>query len=905
MPSPSDDPLDDSNPPVDNPGGQGLDRRAFLKVGGLGSAMLLCSRLPTWAQSPNNPFPVPEDKQLSEAWVHSLFERGEPEVSTGSDLAYIGMPVGGICAGHVHLGGDGKLWHWDIFNVIYCSGSNGDRYVKPPLPASPLEQGFALKILRDGKTETFVLDKTGFPDIRFRGEYPIGRVEYSGKSIPVAVSLEAFSPFIPLNEDDSGLPATLLNYTVKNVSDRPLEATLSGWLQNAVAIQIPHGDRTRRNRVIAGQGFTFLECYAVKPDTSAARADVPVEDWNTLEQRHDFGTMGLALYGAPAEIAEAEVKRKDLPNSSPASPSSSASLPDDSALIGLLGRKLALAPGASATVTFAVTWHFPNLVVDAKMEDRGRWYANKFHSANAVAHYLGDNLQPLSTQTRLWRDTWYDSSLPYWFLDRTFLNTGILASSTAYRFSTGRFYGWEGIGSCAGTCTHVWHYAHAPARLFPALERAARELNDYNPKVGFHQDGAIAFRGEFNRIPAMDGQAGCILRAYREHQMSPDDRFLKRIWPRVKQSIEYLMKRDRDGDGLLDGGQHNTLDTDWYGEIAWLSGLYAASLLAGEQMALETGDGEFAAACRNAFTKAQAKLPSLFDGEYFINRVDPAKADTINSGTGCEIDQVFGQSWAYQVGLADRIFAPDQTQKALQSLWKYNFTPDVGPYRALNKPGRWYAVAGEAGLLMCTFPRPGWDYKKSSGKGPDWAAGYFNECMNGFEYQVAGHMIWEGLLQEGLAVTRAVHDRYHPSKRNPWMEIECGDYYARSMASYGVFLAVCGYEYHGPKGALGFAPKLKPEDFKAPFTTAEGWGSFSQQYRGAGISAQLTLKWGILKLKSFALERPVAAASASVKVTLEGTAIPATATQKNRRIILTFSEAVSLKANQTLKIEVS
>jgi hypothetical protein len=64
---------------------------------------------------------------------------------------------------------------------------------------------------------------------------------------------------------------------------------------------------------------------------------------------------------------------------------------------------------------------------------------------------------------------------------------------------------------------------------------------------------------------------------------------------------------------------------------------------------------------------------------------------------------------------------------------------------------------------MCTFPRSDWDYDKAKGKGPDWAAGYFNECMNGFEYQVAGHLIAEGMLLEGLAVTRAVHDRITPA----------------------------------------------------------------------------------------------------------------------------------------------
>ena len=71
--------------------------------------------------------------------------------------------------------------------------------------------------------------------------------------------------------------------------------------------------------------------------------------------------------------------------------------------------------------------------------------------------------------------------------------------------------------------------------------------------------------------------------------------------------------------------------------------------------------------------------------------------------------------------------------------------------------------------------------------------------MNGFEYQVAGHMIWEGMVQEGLAIERAIHDRYHASRRNPWNEVECGDHYVRAMASYGVFLAACGYEYHGPR----------------------------------------------------------------------------------------------------------
>ena len=205
----------------------------------------------------------------------------------------------------------------------------------------------------------------------------------------------------------------------------------------------------------------------------------------------------------------------------------------------------------------------------------------------------------------------------------------------------------------------------------------------------------------------MDGQAGTILRFYREHQMSADDAFLQRNWPKIKKAFEPLFALDGNDDGVLEGAQMNTLDTPWYGKIAWLSSLYLAALRAGEAMAREMGEDEFADRCR-AIAERGAKnlVEQLFDGEYFINRSIPRTSKTINSGTGCEIDQVFGQSWAFQVGLG-RVLPEQETRAALRALWKYNFTPDVGPYRAAHKPGRWYAMPGEAGLLMCTFPRTG------------------------------------------------------------------------------------------------------------------------------------------------------------------------------------------------------
>ena len=89
-------------------------------------------------------------------------------------------------------------------------------------------------------------------------------------------------------------------------------------------------------------------------------------------------------------------------------------------------------------------------------------------------------------------------------------------------------------------------------------------------------------------------------------------------------------------------------------------------------------------------------------------------------------------------------------------------------------------------------------------------------------------MMWHGLTYRGLAHTRTVRERYHRSKRNSWNEVDCGSHYARSVASYGLFVGICGFEYHGPKGYLAFSPRLTPESLRVTFASAQGWGTSSR-----------------------------------------------------------------------------
>lgn len=651
--------------------------------------------------------------------------------------------------------------------------------------------------------------------------------------------------------------------------------------------------------------------------------DRPAGDGTTLEAREDWGSMSLALLRAvdaadlvalpdfdPAGDVEAALEKPEAWRE----PIVAATRDLGSNLIGALGVRLRLQPGESVTLPFVLSWHFAGLWRDQLLHIAGwralrREYANRFANASAVTQFVHENYGELAHATSTWNRTWYDSTLPYWLLDRTFANASTLATATCLRFDSGRFYANEGTYCCAGTCSHVWQYAQTVARVFPSLERSLREKVDFG--IAFHADtGAIDYRGEAHQIVAIDGQCGCVLRTLREHQMCADGEFLGRVWPRAKRSIEYLLAQDVDQDGLLDGAQYNTLDTAWFGKNAWLSSLYVAALRAGERMATDVGDGRFAARCGEVAQRgSQALVSRLFDGEYFIHELDPEHPEANNTNRGCHIDQMLGQSWALQLGLP-RIVPMDTARTALRSLWTYNFAPDAGGYRnAMNaeghvKGGRWYAMEGEGGLLMCSFPKGGAEL--ATGKSGDaWAAGYFNECMSGFEHMAAAHMIFDGLVEEGLAVVRAIHDRYDATRRNPWNEVECSDHYARAMASHGVLLAVCGFELDGPRGHMGFAPRITPEDFKAPFIGPSGFGTYAQQREESVLRATLTPTSGEVRLRSFAVELAPSARARAVTVLANALATPTRFEQTGARVVLTFERELTLREGATLELRVT
>lgn len=1032
-----------------------IDRRRFIQWAGAGAVSLpaLADGLAAVA-GPFGPRDtidhfVPIDKKLAPKWLETLRAKGERTWYTGNDLRTIAMPVGGICAGQVYLTGDGRLVHWDVFNLPHGTDYGGGAYNLGRSPGSPLAQGFAVRVQSGGRTITRALDAKGFPKVTFCGEYPIGTVVYEDKDVPVSVTLDAFSPFIPLNAADSALPVTVMQFTVKNTSQAEADVTLAGWLENAVFLKSGQElSGVRVNQLVKGNKLTMLqgtveisktppsdrapiviadfeapdygewtvegEAFGKGPahgtigkqqkvsgflgkglvNTYLGSSDKPTgkltspplkiqrrfisflvgggahadktcinllvdgkrvrtatgknmeklswHNWNVadlmdkearieivdqatgewghinvdqIEQRDkprssiegppesqpDFGSMGLAVLGEGDDVlASLSLPEPDkagiaatLFSDSGLASAGEGRKPLDQSLCGALGKKFRVAAGQQAKVTFLVAWSFPN------RPKNGNFYAVRCPDAAATARYVAENFQRLSDATRLWHDTWYDSSLPYWLLDRLFSTTSTLATSTCQWWKNSRFWAWEGVHCCHGTCGHVWNYAHAMARLFPELERSVRVMQDYNPEAGFDaKTGMIRFRGEGWGQWAGDSQPGYVLKAYREHQMAPDAAMLKKLWPRIRQSLEFLMREDKDGDGLIEGTQHNTYDINFYGPNTMVGSLYLAALRAGEELALDMGDKEFAATCRKIFEAGEKNtVEKLFNGEYFVQKVDLKKHPNHQYADGCLADQLFGQGWAHHVGLG-YVYPEDKVRSALEAIWKYDWAPDIGPQNKAHPPQRWFARPGEAGLFTCTWP-------KSKHLGPN-SVLYRDEIWTGIEYQVAGHMVWEGMVTEALAICRGVHERYHPAKHNPWNEVECGDHYARGMASYGVFTALCGLDYHGPKGHLGFAPRLTPEDFRAAFTAAEGWGTLCQKRDAAKNTqtARIELKHGKLTLRTLAFELPEKAKLQRAAVTAAGQVVAAQAKQDGRRVLLTLAQPATVKETQAIEVQI-
>src|SRR5215467_8860042 len=145
-----------------------------------------------------------------------------------------------------------------------------------------------------------------------------------------------------------------------------------------------------------------------------------------------------------------------------------------------------------------------------------------------------------------------------------------------------------------------------------------------------------------------------------------DSEFLRYTWPAVQESLEYLRKYDRNGDGIPENGGYPDQTYDvWVvrGESAYCGGLWLGALRAAEEIARSLGDTAAAGEYDDLFAKSQASyIKKLWNGDYF-------RYDTESEyRTNVQADQLAGQWYANMTGLGDLV--PRNLQlKALRTIY--------------------------------------------------------------------------------------------------------------------------------------------------------------------------------------------------------------------------------------------
>ncbi|HUE21532.1 MAG TPA: GH116 family glycosyl-hydrolase, partial [Bryobacteraceae bacterium] len=190
-------------------------RRTFLKTVTLAGAATQAA-----AQTTAPAAAAPASQAASQVSPEIAF----PRVFSGRRLTAIAFPLGGVCAGCISLGGRGQLRDWEIFNRP--DRGNAPSYAFPAIWAQTGNRKPVARVLEsriqppfEGSSGLGANNAPGLTRLTsatFTGEFPLARIDFSDAALPVKVSLEAFSPFIPHEPDESGLPVAILRYRVSN-----------------------------------------------------------------------------------------------------------------------------------------------------------------------------------------------------------------------------------------------------------------------------------------------------------------------------------------------------------------------------------------------------------------------------------------------------------------------------------------------------------------------------------------------------------------------------------------------------------------------------------------------------------------------------------------------------------------
>src|SRR4051812_14415092 len=198
--------------------------------------------------------------------------------------------LGGIGTGNVSVGSRGELRDWELFN--WPGKQNRLPFSFFALRAQQTGGASFVRVLESRLNGPHALshgyfngDLAGLPRFAtssIRSTYPFVEVELSEPGLPLHVTMEAFTPFVPGDAEASGIPGTVIRYHVANTSDEDMTVSVVGSMSNAAGYA---GHDVFGNLKLAG------DVTNERRDSDQARGLFFTTDLAETDER--FGTLSL------------------------------------------------------------------------------------------------------------------------------------------------------------------------------------------------------------------------------------------------------------------------------------------------------------------------------------------------------------------------------------------------------------------------------------------------------------------------------------------------------------------------------------------------------------------------------------------------------------------------------------
>jgi len=820
-----------------------------------------------------------------------------------------GVPLGGIGTGALEILPDGRFANISI---------NNNRTESERIQFAP-GSFFAVHIEQDGSSSTRILqsktelDLSGLPQdprlillpedtISYDGLYPKMKVDYRIPITPIKISLTGFSPFAPGNLEASSMPTAVFTFEISNPSkiSADISIALSWENLNGTTAKLKRTGRYPAKPIKNGPGDSLNGIsfgYTKKAVESywgnyVVMVDCPTDGKTSAMMWAPYTPAGFAEFWN--SFSSGGMLDTDIS-------------PHEEAFSGALACRIPLKPGEKREIAFSLAWYFPDYYGGTPFDgvNMGNYYTNQWSGAKPIAKTALEERVELLDLVDSWHKYVLDSNLPDWFKQMLINNLYVFTTNTLHA-KDGKYSIMETPhGPMMGTLDQGFYSSIATLLFFPELEKSEINLfaDTQHPEDAgriYHDLGNARFDKPSTGTTEKkwtDLNPKFVLMAYRNYMWTGDKVELARIFPKLKQVMQYTFDQDEDGDLLPDQHGRSTTYDDWafYGANSYASSLYIAAMLAYSVMADAMNDPADAEKYRSLQPSAARSFEKKLwdeDSGYYRLYNDTAIPDggdhpPINSGS--HDGQLAGQWYADFLALG-KMFPQAHIDSAIKYIGNLN-QKEFGVAKGLMPDGS-------------PVPNPP-------------SENWWSESENGWPHYETCHYaslaIMNGFADAGLDSVSRVYKNLHETYGLPWNQplrwdlTKNGTYgwgadrYMTSPGVWHVLLALEGFNISIPDQKLWLRPQLpsKMDSLSAPLVTPDTWGwvDFIESLRKDYYSQKTSIKFDSpITVREIVLKAPPANLEAGVRVTAgNNSKVPFKFIRQNygkfNELVLIFDEA--------------